>query len=123
MSSPFAQVVAWSRGREGTCAVMLIAGVATFLTSFNALPPVALGAITAVWAALVVYFARSRSGKVGLTALSILIKSGTIALIVLVVVDPSSPVGPTNGLDWIPLGALNAGSGLWFLSLIQRRAQ
>jgi hypothetical protein len=37
--------------------------------------------------------------------------------------DPTSPIGAQNGLYWIPLGLLNMGSGLWFLSLIRHRAR
>jgi hypothetical protein len=122
-ASPASRLWAWSRGRSGTSAILLIAGVATLLTSFASLPAPLLGLATAGWTGLVVFFARAAVGARGLTALCILIKSATIALIVVVILNPASPVGPTNGLDWIPLGALNAGSGLWFLALIRHQAR
>jgi len=46
-----------------------------------------------------------------------------IALIVWAVTHPHSPIGPHGLVDWIPLGMLNAATGLWLLAVIRHRAR
>jgi hypothetical protein len=44
-------------------------------------------------------------------------------MIVWAVTHPHSPIGPHGAVDWVPLGMLNAATGLWLLSVIRHRAR
>jgi hypothetical protein len=113
----------WVPERIRTALILLVAGVGTLATSFAALPTPVLAVIVAVWCLAVVWFASPASGTLGFTVLSICVKVPTLYIIALLIFDPTSPIGAQNGLYWIPLGLLNMGSGLWFLSLIRHRAR
>lgn len=105
-----------------TLAVIASAGV--FATSLRALPAAALFPLAVAWfAAFAIGALDARRGTVVLTVLAALTKAVTAALIVWALSHPNSPVGPHTGLDWVPLGSLNAGTGLWLLAVIQRRAR
>jgi hypothetical protein len=51
------------------------------------------------------------------------VKALTIGLIVWAVTNPRSPIGPHGAVDWIPLGALNAATGIWLLRVIRHQAR
>jgi hypothetical protein len=50
-------------------------------------------------------------------------KAATVVLIIWAIFHPQSPIGPHTPLDWIPLGLLNASTGLWLLAVIRHRAR
>jgi hypothetical protein len=52
-----------------------------------------------------------------------LTKAATFVMIAWAITRPHSPVGPHIALDWVPLGLLNAGTGLWLLAVIRHRAR
>jgi hypothetical protein len=112
----------WVPARRFTAVVLLVAGVATLATTFAALPAPLLAVLVAAWCAAVIVLAQSSHGPIGYLVLSICVKATTLALVALLIFDPTSPVAPQSGFDWIPLGLLNMGSGLWFLKVIRRRA-
>ena len=113
----------WVPERGRTAIILLVAGVATLATSFAALPVPLLAVLVAGWCVAVAWFAQVGTSTLGFTILSICIKTMTLGVIALMILDPTSPIGARNGLYWIPLGLLNMGSGLWFLSLIRRTAK
>jgi 4-amino-4-deoxy-L-arabinose transferase-like glycosyltransferase len=105
-----------------TLAVIASAGV--FATSLRALPPAALFPLAAVWlGAFAVGALAPRRGVLILIVLAALTKTVTAALIIWAITQPHSPVGPRDVLDWVPLGLLNASTGLWLLAVIQHRAR
>ena len=55
--------------------------------------------------------------------LAALTKITTVVMILWAITHPHSPLGPHIALDWVPLGLLNAGTGLWLLAVIRHRAQ
>jgi hypothetical protein len=118
-----AAAVRWVPERRWTAVALLVGGVATLATSFAALPAPLLLFIGALWCVAVVWFASPASGTLGFTILSVCVKVTTLALIANLILDPGSPIGPQNAWYWVPLGFVNMGSGLWFLSLIRRRAR
>ncbi len=69
-----------------------------------------------------IVFAQSTFGPTGFLVLSICVKAMTLFLVALLIFAPTAPLAPQNGLYWIPLGLLNMGSGLWFLTMIRKRA-
>jgi hypothetical protein len=103
--------------------VLLVGGVATIATSFAALPAALVAVLVACWCAAVLWFSHPSAGTLGFTVLSVCVKTATLVIVGLLIFAPGSPIGPQNGLYWIPLGFLNMGSGLWFLSLIRHRAR
>ena len=58
-----------------------------------------------------------------LTVLAALTKTATIVMIARAVTNPHSPLGPHTPLYWVPLGTLNASTGLWLLAVIKHRAR
>lgn len=113
----------WVPERRRTAVILLVAGVATIATSFAALPVALLAALVAGWCVAVAWFSQTGTSTLGFTILSICVKTMTLGIIALMIVDPTSSIGARNGLYWIPLGLLNMGSGLWFLGLIRRTAK
>jgi hypothetical protein len=55
--------------------------------------------------------------------LAALTKTATAVMIVWAVTHPHSPIGPHGVADWVPLGMLNAATGLWLLAVIRHRAR
>ncbi|HTZ91686.1 MAG TPA: hypothetical protein VMB74_04775 [Streptosporangiaceae bacterium] len=114
--------VAAPRRLPATLAVVASAGV--FATSLRALPAAVLFPLAAAWLAAFAFGALAlRNGALILTVLAALTKTATIIMIVWAVTRPHSPVGPHTALDWVPLGLLNASTGLWLLAVIRHRAQ
>jgi hypothetical protein len=62
-------------------------------------------------------------GTLILTVLAALTKTATVLMIVWAVTHPHSPIGPHGAVDWVPLGMLNAATGLWLLAVIRHRAR
>src|SRR5580698_1380042 len=62
-------------------------------------------------------------GTLILTVLAALTKTATVVMIVWAVTHPHSPIGPHGAVDWVPLGMLNAATGLWLLAVIRHRAR
>jgi hypothetical protein len=61
-------------------------------------------------------------GQVILTVVAAMVKAITAALIIWAVTHPHSPIGPHSTLDWIPIGSLNAATGIWLLRVIRHQA-
>jgi hypothetical protein len=114
---------AWVPERRATALILLVAGIATLATSFVALPGPVLAIVVGVWCVAVAWFAQTGTSPIGFTVLSVCVKTMTLVIIALMILDPASPIGARNGLYWIPLGLLNMGSGLWFLAVIRKRAR
>jgi hypothetical protein len=107
------------RPRRLTVILGPIASVGVAVTSFNAAAPAVVVPLFGVWlAAFVAGALWSRGGPLMLTALAVTVKLMTVALVVAVLAFHSR-IGPQGPLDWIPLGLLNAATGLWFLRLIR----
>ncbi len=95
-----------------------------FATSLRELPGVLLGCIACAWLAGIAAGALApRRGPMILTVIASLTKTATVVLVVWAISHPHSPVGPHGPLDWIPLGSLNAATGLWLLAVIRHRAR
>jgi hypothetical protein len=104
--------------------VAIIASTGVFATSLRALPAAVLFPLAVAWLALFAAGAlAAREGALILTVLAALAKTATVVLIVWAITHPNSPVGPHNPLDWVPLGLLNASTGLWLLAVIRHRAR
>jgi hypothetical protein len=105
-------------------ALAMAASVGVFTTSLRALPAVVLFPVAAVWlAAFAVGALAPRRGTLILTVLAALTKTATVVMIVWAVTHPHSPIGPHGAVDWVPLGMLNAATGLWLLAVIRHRAR
>jgi len=105
-------------------AVAVIASAGVFATSLRALPAAVLFPLAAAWlAAFAVGALAPGTGTLVLTVLAGLTKGATVAMIIWAVTRPHSPVGPHTALDWVPLGMLNAATGLWLLAVIRHRAR
>jgi 4-amino-4-deoxy-L-arabinose transferase-like glycosyltransferase len=105
-------------------ALAIAASAGVFATSLRALPAAALSPLAAAWlAAFAAGAFVPRKGALILTVLAALTKVATVVLIVWAISRPHSPVGPHTALDWVPLGLLNAGTGLWLLAVIRHRAR
>jgi 4-amino-4-deoxy-L-arabinose transferase-like glycosyltransferase len=110
--------------RRLPAALAIAASVGVFTTSLRALPAVVLFPLGAAWlAAFAAGALASRKGGLILTVLAALTKTVTVVLIIWAITRPHSPVGPHTALDWVPLGLLNAGTGLWLLAVIRHRAR
>jgi hypothetical protein len=110
--------------RRFPVALAIAASVGVFATSLRALPAVVLFAVAAVWlAAFAVGALAPRTGTLILTVLAALTKTATAVMIVWAVTHPNSPIGPHGAVDWVPLGMLNAATGLWLLAVIRHRAR
>jgi hypothetical protein len=105
-------------------ALAIVASVGVFATSLRPLPMVVLFPLAAAWlAAFAAGALAPRTGTLILTALAALTKIATIVLIIWAITRPHSPAGPHTAVDWVPLGLLNAGTGLWLLAVIRHRAR
>lgn len=105
-------------------ALATIASAGVFATSLRALPAAVLFPLAAGWlAAFAAGALAPRKGTWILTVLAALTKTMTVVMIVWAITRPHSPLGPRTALDWVPLGLLNAGTGLWLLAVIRHRAQ
>jgi 4-amino-4-deoxy-L-arabinose transferase-like glycosyltransferase len=102
----------------------IIASTGVFATSLRALPAAVLFPLAAAWlAAFAAGALAPRTGTWILTLLAALTKIATAVLIVWAITHPHSPVGPHTALYWVPLGLLNASTGLWLLAVIRHRAR
>jgi uncharacterized membrane protein len=123
-ASPSGRFAAIPPPRRLPAALAIVASIGVFATSLSALPvallfPLALAWLTAFAAGALA----PRKGTLILTLLAALTKTATVLMIVWVIARPHSPLGPHTALDWVPLGLLNAGTGLWLLAVIRRRAR
>ena len=102
----------------------IIASAGVFATSLRALPAAMLFPLAAAWlAAFAAGALAPRKGTLILTVLAAVTKTATVVMIVWAITRPHSPAGPHTALDWIPLGLLNASTGLWLLAVIRHRAR
>jgi hypothetical protein len=105
-------------------ALAIAASVGVIGTSLRALPAAVLFPLAAAWlTAFAAGGLAPRRGTLILTVLAALTKTATVVLILWAITRPHSPVGPHTVLDWVPLGLLNAGTGLWLLAVIRHRAR
>jgi 4-amino-4-deoxy-L-arabinose transferase-like glycosyltransferase len=105
-------------------ALAIIASAGVFATSLRALPAAVLFPLAAAWlAAFAAGALAPRKGTIILTVLAAVTKTATVAMIIWAITRPNSPAGPHTALDWVPLGLLNAGTGLWLLAVIRHRAR
>jgi hypothetical protein len=111
--------------RRLPAALAITASAGVLATSLHALPPAVLLPLAAAWLAAFTAgaLAPGRAGPLILTTMAALTKAATAVLIIWVITSPHSPIGPRTALDWIPLGMLNASTGLWLLAVIQHRAR
>jgi hypothetical protein len=112
------------RPRRFTVALGLIASVGVAMTSLRAAPLGLLVPVTIAWlSAFAVGGLWARGGPAVLTGLAAAVKAITVALIVWAITRPQSPIGPHGALDWIPLGSLNAATGIWLLRVIRHQVR
>ena len=105
-------------------ALAIAASVGVFATSLHALPAVVLLPLAAAWlAAFAVGALAPVKGTLILTVLAALTKTATVVMIVWAVTNPHSAIGPHGVVDWLPLGMLNAATGLWLLAVIRHRSR
>ena len=110
--------------RRLPCALAFVASTGVFATSLRSLPAAGLAVLAGAWLlAIAAGAVAPRRGPLILTVLACVTKTATVALVVWAITHPASPLGPHSPLDWIPLGALNAATGLWLLAVIRRRAR
>ncbi len=110
--------------RRFPVALAIVASIGVFATSLRALPAAALFPLALAWlAAFAAGAVIPRKGPLILTVLAALTKTATVVMVIWVITRPHSMVGPHGPLDWIPLGMLNAGTGLWLLAVIRHRAR
>lgn len=101
--------------------VLASAGVAA--TSLRAAPLGLLVPLLCAWLGMFVVGALWRSGGPAvLIAAAVLVKLITAALVVWAITHPQSLIGPHEALDWVPLGSLNAATGIWLLRVIRHQA-
>jgi hypothetical protein len=111
------------RPRRFTVVLGLPASIAVAATSLGAMSPPLLILLVVLWlAAFVAGAFWTTGGPIVLTVLAGLVKAITIALIVWRITHPNSPIGPHDPGDWVPLGMLNAATGIWFLRVIRHQA-
>jgi len=121
---PSGRLTAIPAPRRLPAALAIAASIGVFATSLCALPAAALFPLALAWlAAFAAGALAPRKGALILTLLAGLTKSATVVMIVWVFTQPNSPVGPHTALDWVPLGMLNTGTGLWLLAVIRHRAR
>jgi hypothetical protein len=112
------------RPRRFTVVLGLIASVGVAMTSLRAAPLGLLIPVTIAWlSAFAAGGLWARGGPAILTGLAAVVKAMTVALIVWAITHPQSPIGPRGALDWIPLGSLNAATGIWLLRVIRHQVQ
>ena len=111
------------RPRRLTVFLGPIASVGVALTSFHAAAPAVVVPVLALWlSAFAAGALWLRGGPAVLSALAVTVKLMTVTLVLAVLVFHTR-FGPQGPLDWIPLGMLNAATGIWFLRLIGGEAQ
>lgn len=118
--------VAWPvpRPRRFTVALGLLASAGVAASSLRAAPAALLIPLTAAWLLLFVAGALwRRGGPVLLIVMAGIVKAVTAVLIIWALTHPHSPIGPHGPLDWVPLGALNAATGIWLLRVIRHQAR
>jgi hypothetical protein len=102
----------------------MVASIGVAVTSLRAAPLVVLVPLTIAW--LLAFAAGAlwaTGGPVVLTVLAAMVKAITVALVVWAITHPQSPIGPHEALDWVPLGSLNAATGIWLLRVIRHQAR
>ena len=110
--------------RRLPAALAIAASVGVFATSLRALPAAAAFPLAAAWlAAFTAGALAPRKGTLILNVLAALTKTATVVMVVWAITNPHSPIGPHNAVDWVPLGMLNAATGLWLLAVIRHRAR
>lgn len=120
------RIVAWPvpQPRRFTVALGLAASVGVTASSLRAATPALLIPLTVLWlAGLTAGALWLRGGPLVLTAMAGLVKAITVALVVWAITHPHSPIGPHDALDWVPLGSLNAATGIWLLRVIRHQAR
>src|ERR1700683_1027892 len=110
--------------RRFPVALALAASVGVFATSLRALPAVVLLPVAAAWLGAFAAGALAPTTRTPrLTVLAALTKTAPAVMIVWAVTHLLSPIGPHGVVDWVPLGMLNAATGLWLLAVIRHRAR
>lgn len=98
------------------------AGVAA--SSLRAAPLGLLVPLGSLWLCVFVLGALwRRSGPAVLIVAAVMVKAMTAVLVIWAVTHPHSPIGPHDALDWVPLGSLNAATGIWLLRVIRHQAR
>jgi hypothetical protein len=117
-------IAAVAAPRRLPVALAVVASVGVFATSLRALPAVVLLPLAAIWlASFAIGALAPRKGTLILTVLAALTKPATGVMIGWAITQPHSLIGPHSAVDWVPLGMLNAATGLWLLALIRHRAR
>jgi len=110
--------------RRLPCSLAFAASIGVFATSLEPLPAALLLPLAILWLGLIAAGALApKRGPVLLTTLASLTKALTLVLVIWALTHPDSPIGPHTPLDWVPLGSLNAATGLWLLAVIRGRAR
>jgi hypothetical protein len=110
-------------GRRLTVILGPLASIAVAATSFRAATPAVVVPLTCLWlTAFALGALWPKGGPAVLIALGVTVKLMTVALVI-AVLALHSRLGPHSPLEWIPLGMLNAATGIWFLRLIRGEAQ
>jgi hypothetical protein len=118
------RLAAIPRPRRLPVTLAIIASAGVFATSLRALPAAVLFPLAVAWISLFAAGALAPSkGTLILTVLAALTKTATVVVLVWAITRPDSPVGPHSPLDWVPLGLLNASTGMWLLAVIRHRAR
>jgi hypothetical protein len=92
-------------------------------SSLRAAPLTVLIALTISWLLILASGAVwVRGGPIVLTVIASMVKLVTAALITWTITHPHSPIGLHEALDWVPLGSLNAATGIWWLRVIRHQA-
>lgn len=102
----------------------MLASVGVAATSLRAAPLELLVPLGGLW--LLLFAAGAlwrRGGPTVLVVAAVLVKAITAALVVWAITHPHSPIGPHDAIDWVPLGSLNAATGIWLLRVIRHQAR
>jgi hypothetical protein len=112
------------RPRRFTVALGLLASVGVVATSLRTAPPDLLVPLAIIWlSAFVLGALWLRGGPTVLTVAAAMVKVITAALIIWSITHPHSTIGPHDAVDWVPLGSLNAATGIWLLRVIRHQAR
>jgi hypothetical protein len=120
------RTVAWPipRPRRFTVGLGVLASAGVATSSLRAAPLVLLVPLGCLWLCVFLLGALwQRGGPAVLGVVAVLVKVITAVLIVWAITHPHSPLGPHDALDWVPLGALNAATGIWWLRIIRHQAR
>lgn len=108
--------------RRFTVVLGAVASLGVAATCLRGIPAAALIPLTALWVAgFAVGGAWIAGGRVVLTVWAAMVKALTVLLVYWTITYPHSLTGPHIWWDWVPLGALNAATGLWLLRVIRHR--